>query len=295
MNHSTQVGFRLPPISSLSGRAFGLRPFDPDFQSLAVAVGSIARFTALPSSLPSSLPLGPALRLFGTAMPCAVGNSKLRCAGHFCIDGESAFALAVGVGNNPAALSIMRRAGVDSTDHERPPGVACSIQVSEYPVDAESAQARRVFNDDPTGSGFCDDAGHLAPEAAALAVETFCLSAGGGADVLARKPSAHDIDSSILSPIQLPHILMARHVGPVFLQHRAAVRLDLAEGDGAHAGALQAEGEAADAAEQVEDVHGSCLSANAFKQTLHCTACARPSSITTMNDAEHLHGRRRLP
>jgi hypothetical protein len=35
----------------------------------------------------------------------------------------------------------------------------------------------------------------------------------------------------------------------------SAIGIDLAEGDGSHSGALEAEGEAADAAEKVEDIH----------------------------------------
>jgi len=38
-------------------------------------------------------------------------------------------------------------------------------------------------------------------------------------------------------------------------QDGAAIGIDLAEGDGSHAGALEAEGEAANAAEKVEDIH----------------------------------------
>jgi hypothetical protein len=38
-------------------------------------------------------------------------------------------------------------------------------------------------------------------------------------------------------------------------QDALAIGIDLAEGDGSHAGSLEAEAEAADAAEKVEDIH----------------------------------------
>jgi hypothetical protein len=37
----------------------------------------------------------------------------------------------------------------------------------------------------------------------------------------------------------------------------SAIWVDLAEGDGSHSGSFEAEGEAADAREQVEDIHGT--------------------------------------
>jgi hypothetical protein len=48
--------------------------------------------------------------------------------------------------------------------------------------------------------------------------------------------------------IQCPHIIKARHVGPVLGQHQAAPGIDLTERHRGHAGTLQAQREAADSA-----------------------------------------------
>jgi len=53
------------------------------------------------------------------------------------------------------------------------------------------------------------------------------------------------------------HVVVNRNIWPVPSQDGAAVGVDLAEGDGSHSGALKAEREAADPAEEVKDVHPS--------------------------------------
>ena len=76
----------------------------------------------------------------------------------------------------------------------------------------------------------------------------------GDTEGLAGIPSRDAINSSKSICVERADVLVLRHVGPVLLQHGAAVRVDLAEGDGAEAsGALKAEAEAANAAEQVEN------------------------------------------
>jgi hypothetical protein len=69
------------------------------------------------------------------------------------------------VGNNPDPLASVGRAGMESTHHDRPSGVAASFQVREHPVAASAAESRNILSDDPSGSGFLDDAVHLDPEA----------------------------------------------------------------------------------------------------------------------------------
>lgn len=54
---------------------------------------------------------------------------------------------------------------------------------------------------------------------------------------------------------ELSHVVVAGNAGPVAPEDPPGVVVDLAEGDGAHSGALESEREAADAAEQVEDIH----------------------------------------
>jgi hypothetical protein len=54
-----------------------------------------------------------------------------------------------------------------------------------------------------------------------------------------------------------PNVVVAGHVGPVLREDGAAVGVKLDELDGSHPGSLEAEGESADPAEQVEDIHGT--------------------------------------
>ena len=74
MSHSTHVGFNEPPGAATSFR-FGLC----HSKALMISV----RFA--PNDLSPLHGLGVGI--------------MLRCAGHFCIEGESMFAFAVGVGN----------------------------------------------------------------------------------------------------------------------------------------------------------------------------------------------------
>jgi hypothetical protein len=62
------------------------------------------------------------------------------------------------------------------------------------------------------------------------------------------------------------HVSENRDIWPVLSQDGSAIRFDLAEGDGAHSGAFEAEGEAADAGKEVEDIH---LPATPFDAAIH--------------------------
>jgi hypothetical protein len=75
-------------------------------------------------------------------------------------------------------------ADIASTNHERPAGVAESLQCSEHGVCAPSSEISAVFKSEPTRSDFADDADGLEVEAAALAFDTLALGVGA-ADVLA--------------------------------------------------------------------------------------------------------------
>ena len=78
-------------------------------------------------------------------------------------------------------------------------------------------------------------------------------------NILAWEPAADDIHGNAICPEAIGSencdIVVAGDAGPVLGEDAAAVGIDLAEGDGSHAGALEAEGEAANAAEKVEDIH----------------------------------------
>jgi hypothetical protein len=53
---------------------------------------------------------------------------------------------------------------------------------------------------------------------------------------------------------KLSHVAENRDIWPVLSQDGSAIGIDFAEGDRSHPGSFKAEGEAADAGEEVEDI-----------------------------------------
>ena len=79
-------------------------------------------------------------------------------------------------------------------------------------------------------------------------------------DVLAWEPPDNDINGNSIGskPVcgEFANVMVARHLWPVFRQHAAGEFLDLAERDGLEtASAFQPKREAADTAEEIEDIH----------------------------------------
>ena len=75
------------------------------------------------------------------------------------------------------------------------------------------------------------------------------------ADGLAGEPATDEVDTRNLLPVDLRHVAEVRHVGPVLREHAAAVRVHLGLPRHGHAGTLEAQVQAADAAEQRPDPH----------------------------------------
>ncbi len=164
-----------------------------------------------------------------------------------------------GVGQYENSLAPVGRAGVGSAHHERPAGVTQRFQPGADPVRAADAQSRAVLSHHPTGSQLGDEALHLVPEDTAGAVKSAALP--GRADILAGKPAADEVGSvdavrAQALDIEPAHIVVERDAGPVPGEDAAAPEVSLAEGDSLHSRPVQAEAEAADAAEQVKDAHG---------------------------------------
>jgi hypothetical protein len=157
---------------------------------------------------------------------------------------------AVAVGHNPDALSPVWGSDADSRNNKWPPSVAKGSQVRKHIVEAHADVASNVLSNDPRGPEFVHEPTHFWPEVTVI----FLASAlPGEAKWLARVSAANNVDCSNVRPFQLPHVLMDRHARPVLREHATGKRLDLAEGHRLEAArALQAEAEAADAAEQVE-------------------------------------------
>jgi hypothetical protein len=144
----------------------------------------------------------------------------------------------------------MGRAGMDSTHHEWPNGVAERRQVSDDPVRTAASQPRDVLNHDPTRATLADDPCHLVPERAAWAPQPGaapCLT-----DVLAGKSAAHD-ERTQRGGVETPNVDRDRHTRPVPSEDAAAERVALAEPNRLETRPVKTEAEPADAAEQVKD------------------------------------------
>jgi hypothetical protein len=127
-------------------------------------------------------------------------------------------------------------------------------------------------------SNFANESRVLSPEAAALAINARAFSRK--TDILTGKSAADRIDSNSVSGqsvgCEFSDVVIDRHSGPVFRQHLAAIRFDLAERDGLEtASALEAQAKATNAREQVEDAqfaHGASLKA---PQAFNCASASR--------------------
>jgi hypothetical protein len=111
-----------------------------------------------------------------------------------CASGDLLSSFDTGVGNQSSddedSLSPVRRANVVSPHHERPDGVSARFQVFDDPVSSESAEARHVLSDQPSGSHFAHQPEELRPEPAFVGV---ALPASGDADGLAGESSDQSV------------------------------------------------------------------------------------------------------
>jgi hypothetical protein len=149
--------------------------------------------------------------------------------------------------------------GVDgcSRNNKRPPGVAIGLQISEHLVEPQGDVTSNVLSNDPSGSDFANNSAHFRPEVTRVLRASLLA---GVRERLAGVAATDDIDGadaigSKASCGEASHVLVTGHVGPVLAEDGTTERLDLTEGNGAHSCALEPEREAADAAEQVEDIH----------------------------------------
>ena len=148
------------------------------------------------------------------------------------------YRLAVGVGHNKHPLPSVRSPGMDSTDHERPRGVARSFQIKENPVSAESAEARDVFSHDPIRSGKLNNSEHLRPEPALVRL---AVAPARDRDRLAGETAGNDVDAPErldLRAIEMMNVLEHRNARPVLREYPPAIRILFAECGGFDSGPL---------------------------------------------------------
>jgi hypothetical protein len=164
--------------------------------------------------------------------------------------------LAVGVGSNdPEAVSPMGSADGRSWNNKRPRGVAETFQVREHIVECHCDEPSNVFANDPSGSRECNNAAHLRPEVAVVFLAGLLSCEAEG---LTREATTDEIDFSKPTQsvcVNRVDVIEAGDAWPVLSQDSSAVLVTLAEGDGSHSCSLESETEAADAAEEIKDIH----------------------------------------
>jgi hypothetical protein len=113
-----------------------------------------------------------------------------------------------------------------------------------------------IFHDDVLRLKLANEAVEMPPKAAAFASKSRLTP--GPAEVLAGEASADGMDgNSICCEAvggEASHVFIAGHLWPVFRQHAAAERIDLAERDGLKPGPFKAKAEPANSAEQVKQL-----------------------------------------
>jgi hypothetical protein len=155
----------------------------------------------------------------------------------------------VGVGQNPDSFPLVRSPDGASRNNKRPAGVAIGFQVSKHLVEFQGDVTSNVLSNDPSGSFLFNNATHCRPE---MAVIPRARTLPGMTEGLAGIATSNEVAPDCWNS---SNVVMAWHARPVLGEHGTAEGIDLAEGDGSHAGSFESEAESADAAEEVKDTH----------------------------------------
>lgn len=128
-------------------------------------------------------------------------------------------------------------------------------QVPENGSESSPEKRGDIFHDDVSGSNLANKTGVFTPEAAAFTCEPRAFASRG--DILAGKSSANNVGCDAIRAQSADgeglDIVIDRHLRPVFRQHAARERFDLAEGDRLKAARpLKAQAEAADARKEIK-------------------------------------------
>jgi hypothetical protein len=161
--------------------------------------------------------------------------------------------------DDPDAVAAVRGADVASTHHERPAGVARRLQVAEDGIRAATAQSRHVLDEHPAWAEFADDAGELAPEAAAVAREANAPTCGG--DILAGEAARDEVDGLKIPCPGEADVAASNNVGPVPREDVLTEWLPLDLPAHREAGALEPERHAPDAREEIAARHALFIAA----------------------------------
>jgi hypothetical protein len=112
--------------------------------------------------------------------------------------------------------------------------------------------ARRLFDDNPFGSAFVDEARHFRPEGLPC---PFALDRRGKTGALAGRAAGDEIEAGDISSSKSVDIVDAWDAGPMLAEDGSSVRICFAELDRTKSGSLESERKTTDAAEEVKYVH----------------------------------------
>jgi hypothetical protein len=242
MSHSTHVGFSRPPT------AFGSSLFPTPAEPRASED-------------------------IGVGQCIAAAGSPFRRSFAICPRFSPSFARGVGqLGDDPDPVSSVVGSDGTSRNNKRPRGVAETFQVSENIVECQRDDSSNVLANDPSGSRECNDFAHRRPEVAVVRMRSLLSR---GTERLAGKATTDEVDSTEPTQsicVNCADVFEAGDVGPVLSEHGATELVSLAEGDGAHSCSFESEAETADAAEEVEDIHGS-------RVTVAPLICIAPTNV----------------
>lgn len=163
---------------------------------------------------------------------------------------------ALGVGHKPESVSLVGRTNGASRYAVPLRIVPERGQVSEYTAHSSIKQRCNVFHDDELRSYFANKSGVLGPETTTTAFNP--LPTTGIRNVLAGEPATDGVNTNAIGSKSLAgkvsNVMVARNLRPMLGEDAARKLFDLAERDGLEtARAFKTKGEAADAAEKVED------------------------------------------
>jgi hypothetical protein len=163
----------------------------------------------------------------------------------FAMSGASWFPFAVGVGNSEQASSWVWGTHGARGDHRPFRMEPESVKVCEDSGKASVEVLCDVLEEYVSGSNSVDGVSHVGPQVGGD-VAASCGSAEGRARVAA----GDDVWSFNGAPVDGGDVAEVRHVGPVLGEDTAGVGVDLGLPDDAHPGALKAQVDTADAAEE---------------------------------------------
>jgi hypothetical protein len=171
---------------------------------------------------------------------------------------QSLCSRADGVGNNPDAVAFVGGTQVAGANAMPFRVIADLGQVSEYVAQPSIKQRCHVLQDREARSYHANGSNEAPVQSRSQPGSSgaFAPDGVGERGVLTGEATTDDINGSSIC-VKRGDVVVAGDAGPMLGEDALAERVELAEVDGSEPGALEAETDAADPGEQVEDIDGS--------------------------------------